>query len=215
MIRRLGFTQHQSGRFVEEKNSIFWAGDRTPDRPARSLITISTKLSWSLGILEVWCALHVNCWACRNQSRIWGQFLVQTFQHHPNKHLWVVLELTHTGGKSQNQILRIFVRTMYKSGRNGYECPGIRLGVLVYDVSGGRGLQVEVVGESQEKLEKELNLHSCEVGRKQWNHQSSASVPSVTVNLVLRCSLAGSPASECLQSRWVSTLHSLHAACYV
>lgn len=57
---------------------------------------------------------------------------------------------------------------------------------------GGGGLQVEVVGQPEEKLlEKELNPHSCEVGRKQWKHQFSASVPSVTVNSVLRCSVAG------------------------
>jgi hypothetical protein len=61
----------------------------------------------------------------------------------------------------------------------------------VFNLSGGGGLQVEVVGETQEKLEKELNPHSCEVGRKQWKHQFSASVPSVTVNSMLRCSVAG------------------------
>ena len=44
---------------------------------------------------------------------------------------------------------------------------------------------MEVVGEAEEKLEKELNPHSCEVGRQLWKHQFSASVSSVTVNSVL------------------------------
>lgn len=43
--RRLCGPQSQSGRFVEDKNSLAPAGNRSPNHPARSLITIPTELS--------------------------------------------------------------------------------------------------------------------------------------------------------------------------